>query len=342
MTDTQQTVLVTGATGFIASHTLLALHKAGYHLRGTARSAAKAEKLNDTLSNYAGEPIHVELVSADLMSDEGWAEACEGCDHVIHMASPFLSTVPKDPMELIAPARDGALRVLRAAKAAGLKRVVMTSSFAAVGYGWGGERPPVLNETHWSNPDNLKDNTAYTRSKTIAEKAAWDYVRGEGEGLELTTINPVAVLGPAMSADVSTSLELVTQPMQKKLPKAPKISFGVVDVRDVADAHVCAMTHPEAAGERFILSERVMWMREMIHILAEAYPDRKLGSGELPSLLVKLAANFNPVIKQVVPELGCFRNTSSDKARETLGWEPRPAKDAILASAASLIELGVV
>ena len=335
-------VLVTGATGFIASHTLLALARAGYTVRGTARSASKAEALNRTLSAYAGQPVEIELVSADLTSDTGWDAAVADCQFVMHMASPIPSVLPKDPLELINPARDGALRVLKASKAASVRRVVMTSSFAAVGYGWGDARPDLLTEEHWSNPDNLKDNTAYTRSKTIAERAAWEYVNGEGEGLELSTINPVAVLGPAMSADVSASLELITQPMQKKLPAIPKLSFGVVDVRDVADAHVAAMTHPGAAGERFLVSESVLWFRDIVAILNEAYPERKLPTKELPSWLVRVLSNMNPVLKQIVPELGKFRNVSSEKARRVLGWQPRSAGDAVLSSAKTLVDLGAL
>ena len=333
-------VLVTGATGFIASHTILALINKGYEVRGTARSASKAEKLNATLSAYAGKPIEIELVSADLTSDDGWTEAMEGVTYLQHLASPIPNNLPKDPNELIIPAKEGALRALKAAKAAGVKRAVMTSSFAAIGYGWGDARPASRDETHWSNPDNLKDNTAYTRSKAIAEKAAWDYVKGDGQGLELATINPVAVLGPAMSGDVSASLELVTQPMENKVPAFPKLTFGIVDVRDVALAHVAAMEKPEAAGERFIVGDKVLSFTEIGDVLREAYPDRKLPKGELPNWLVRMLAVINPTLKQIVPELGKRRAYSNEKARSQLGLDFIPAKEAILASTNSLIELG--
>jgi dihydroflavonol-4-reductase len=335
-------VLVTGATGFIASHTILALLDAGHTVRGTARSAAKAAALNATLSAYSGRPIEIELVSADLSSDTGWAEAMVGIDYVQHLASPIPANLPRDPDELIIPARDGALRVLKAARASGVKRVVMTSSVAAIAYGWGDARPAVLNETHWSNPDNLADNTAYTRSKVIAEKAAWDYVNGEGKGLELSCINPVAVLGPAMSADVSASLELVTQPMQAKLPAYPQLTFGIVDVRDVALAHVRAMTEPRAAGERFLLGGEIVTFAELGEILRQAYPGRKLPKGELPNWLVRVLANLNPVLKQILPELGKRRAYSNQKARDILGIEPRSAKEAALASTETLMKLGAL
>ena len=333
-------VLVTGATGFIASHTILALVEKGYEVRGTARSASKAEALNATLSAYAGKPIEIELVSADLTKDEGWAEAMEGVTYLQHLASPIPNNLPKDPNDLIIPAKEGALRALRAAKGAGVKRAVMTSSFASIGYGWGDSRPEVLDESHWSNPDNIKDNTAYTRSKAIAEKAAWNYIEGDGAGLELAVINPVAVLGPAMSADVSASLELVTQPMLNKVPAFPKLTFGIVDVRDVAAAHVAAMEKPEAAGERFIVGDRVLSFSEIGDVLREAYPSRKLPKGELPSWLVRMLTLVNPTLKQIVPELGKHRGFTNEKSKSALGIDYIPAKDAILASTNSLIELG--
>jgi len=333
-------VLVTGATGFIASHTILALIEKGYEVRGTARSADKAARLNAILSDYAGKAIEIELVSADLTRDDGWSEAMEGVTYLQHLASPIPNNLPKDPNELIIPARDGALRALKAAKAAGVKRAVMTSSMAAIAYGWGDKRPDILDESHWSNPDNIKDNTAYTRSKAIAEKAAWNYVNGEGAGLELATINPVAVLGPAMSGDVSASLELVTQAMQNKVPAYPKLTFGIVDVRDVAKAHVEAMERPAAAGERFLVGNEVLSFSEIGEILREAFPDRKLPKGELPSWLVRMMVPLNPSLKQILPELGKRRAYTNAKAREQLGIDFIPAKEAIIASAQTLVDLG--
>lgn len=333
-------VLVTGATGFIASHTILALINKGYDVRGTARSASKAEQLNATLSAYAGKPIQIELVSADLTKDDGWAEAMDGVTYLQHLASPIPSNLPKDPNDLIIPAKEGALRALKAAKAAGVKRAVMTSSMASIAYGWGDSRPATLDESHWSNPDNIKDNTAYTRSKTIAEKAAWDYIQGDGAGLELATINPVAVLGPAMSGDVSASLELVTQPMLNKVPAFPKLTFGIVDVRDVALAHVAAMEKPEAAGQRFLVGDKILSFTQIGEILREAYPDRKLPKGELPSWFVRLLTLVNPTLKQIVPELEKERSFSNEKSKRVLGLDYIPAKEAVLASTNSLIDLG--
>lgn len=337
-------VLVTGATGFIAGHVILQLLDAGHEVRGTARAAGSAARLNEALSRYAGRPVAIDLVAANLERDDGWAEAVAGMDFVQHVASPFPSGVPKDPDELIRPATDGALRVLKASRAAGVKRVVMTSSMAAIAYGWGENRPAVLTEEHWSNPDNLKDNTAYTRSKTIAERAAWDYVNGEGEGLELAVINPAAVLGPVMSGDLSASLELLTMPLSGKIPAVPRIGFGIVDVRDVAAAQVAAMTVPGAAGERFLVSQPFMWFSDVADVLREAFPAyaRKLPKGTMPDFMLKIVAVFNPALKQVIPELGRQRQVSNEKARTVLGWTPRTAKDAIIDGAQSLIEAGVV
>lgn len=336
-------VLITGASGYIASWTILALLARGWRVRGTVRDLARTSELTAMLSRQAGRPIDMEWAQADLSSDTGWTGAVAGCEAVVHMASPFPVSVPRSPDELIRPAREGALRVLRAARAAGVKRVAMTSSFAAVGYGWGAQRPAMLTEEHWSNPDNLADNTAYTRSKTLAERAAWDFVRSpEGQGLELVCLNPVAVIGPAMSKDASASLELVSQPLAGKLPAAPRLFFGLVDVRDVAEAHARALEVPEAAGQRFILCERVMGYREIIPVLQATAPDRRLPKGELPDWLVRFVSNFNPILKQILPELGQVRQTTSDAARRVLGWQPRPAAESLSDCARSLIQLGVV
>ena len=337
-------VLVTGATGFIAGHVILQLLDAGHDVFGTARSAAKAKPLSRILSDYAGRPVEIGIIEADLNADAGWDEAVAGMDYVQHVASPFPATMPKDPDGLIGPARDGALRVLKAAKGAGVKRVVLTSSMAAIAYGWGDARPNPLTEEHWSDASDLKDNTAYTRSKTVAERAAWDYVNGEGQGLELAVINPSAVLGPVMSGDLSSSIAIITQLMTGKAPASPRVGFCVVDVRDVADAHVKAMTVPEAAGERFLAAGRFMWMSEVADVLRENFPDyrRKLPKGELPDWLLKAMTLINPPLKAIVPELGRERHCANDKARRILGWTPRVEEESIVESAQSLIDLNVI
>ena len=194
-------VLVTGASGFLAQHLILQLLARGHSVRGTLRSLKRADEVRSVLAKFDPRAKDIAFVEADLSTDAGWDDAVLNCDFVQHVASPFPAVHPKDEMELIRPARDGALRVLKAAKAAGVKRVVLTSSMAAIAYGHGDGRAEVSDETMWSNPDG-PDNTPYTKSKTIAERAAWDYVNGEGKGLELVTINPTGILGPALSADV--------------------------------------------------------------------------------------------------------------------------------------------
>lgn len=335
-------VLVTGATGFVASHLILALLEKGYEVRGTARSAAKAGRLNQILSDYAGKPVEIELLSADLNNDAGWAEAMRGVTYVQHVASPFPATEPSTADELIRPARDGALRVLKAAKAAGVKRVVLTSSVAAVDVGWRKNAPAAFDESHWTRMENLDHVSFYAQSKTLAEQAAWDYVRGEGMGLELAVINPTAVLGPAMSDDVSTSLSMVIGPLKRAMPAYPKLHQGIVDVRDVAKAHIAAMEKAEAAGQRFIACSETLWFNHVGAVLSGAYPDRKLPKGVLPTWLVRLMSNVNPALKPLLPNLSRQRVYDNRKAREVLGIDFIPAKQSILESAESAIRLGMV
>ena len=336
-------VLVTGASGFVAQHVILQLLEKGYEVRGTLRSLKRADEVRAVLSKYTPKAAGIELVEADLGADAGWADAVKGCSFVQHVASPFPAVHPKDESELIRPAVDGALRVLKAAKAAGVKRVVMTSSVAAIAYGLGIARPEVVDETNWSNP-NGPDNTPYTKSKTLAERAAWDYVNGEGKGLELAVINPTGIFGPALSKDVSTSLEIPIRLLNGKTPGLPRLGFSMVDVRDVAACQLAAMTVPAAAGERFIASEDFLWFSECAAILRQAFPAyaKKIPKRLVPDFVIRLMAIVQPIYKQTLTELGRTRRASNAKARRVLGVEFRTAKDALIASARSLIELGVV
>jgi dihydroflavonol-4-reductase len=336
-------VLVTGASGFLAQHVILQLLEKGYEVRGTLRSMKRADEVRAILGKYDARAASIEFVEADLGADAGWAEAVKGCTYVQHVASPFPAVHPKDESELIRPAVDGALRVLKAAKAAGVKRVVMTSSVAAIAYGLGAARPNVVDETSWSNPDG-PDNTPYTKSKTLAERAAWDYVGHEGKGLELAVINPTGIFGPALSRDVSTSLEIPIRLLNGKTPALPRLGFSMVDVRDVAQCQVEAMTNPAAAGERFIASEEFLWFTECAEILRKEFPsyDKKIPRRVAPDLVIRLMAMVQPVYKQVLTELGRTRRASNAKATRVLGVHFRTAKEALIASAKSLIELGVV
>jgi nucleoside-diphosphate-sugar epimerase len=337
-------VLVTGGSGFIATHCMLQLLAAGYRVRTTVRSLAREAEVRATL-NAAGADAGDRLAffAADLMADAGWAEAAVGCDFVLHVASPFPVNVPRHEDELIVPAREGALRVLRAARGAGVKRVVQTSSFAAIGYG----HPEVVRpftEHDWTAPEG-GGVTAYAKSKTLAERAAWDFMAREGGDMELAVINPVGVFGPALGADFSTSIEIIKRMMDGALPALPRITFGVVDVRDVADLHLRAMTDPAAAGERFLaVAGEFVSMRDIGLILKSRMGSagRRVPTRELPDWLLRIVALFDPSVGQIVPELGKRKTATNEKARRVLGWSPRSAEDAIVATAESLVRLGLL
>jgi nucleoside-diphosphate-sugar epimerase len=337
-------VLVTGGSGFIGSRCILSLLDGGYRVRTTVRSLQREVEVRDTLrAGGAADADGVAFAAADLMSDDGWAEAVEGCDHILHVASPFPNDVPKHEDELIVPARDGALRVLRAARDAGVKRVVLTSSFAAIGYG----HPPseqTFTEESWTDLDG-RGVSAYVKSKTVAERAAWDFVEAEGGDLELAVINPVGVFGPVLGADYSTSIGLVRRLVGGEMPGVPQMSFGAVDVRDVADLHISAMTNPAARGERFLATAGdFMTIKEMADVLRDRLGDagRRVPTRVLPNLVVRAASLFDAPVRQIVPELGTRKNGSSEKARRLLGWQPRSREDAIVATAESLLALGLV
>jgi dihydroflavonol-4-reductase len=335
-------VLVTGAAGFIATHCLLALHRSGYALRGTLRQRARRDELLLVLQRAAGEPVPVECVEADLLRDDGWAEAMRGVDGVLHVASPLPRVLPRDPEDLIRPAREGALRVLRAAGVGGVRRVVMTSSTAAICYGRGALGRPFT-ERDWSDPEG-RDNSSYTRSKTYAERAAWDFVRESGAKLELTTVNPGAVLGPVLEKDYGTSAEIVLKLLNGDFPGIPDFDFPIVDVRDVAALHVAALESREAAGQRFLCVAGNMTMREIAAVLRAHLPERaaRLPRRELPHWLVRLASRFDPVTRGVVFELGIRRECDTRAAQTRLGWKPRPVAESVRDTADSLIAQGLV
>jgi nucleoside-diphosphate-sugar epimerase len=334
----EQLVLVTGGSGFIGAHCIKRLHQDGYRVRTTVRSLAREAEVREMVGDGP-----LELAVADLTADDGWAEAVAGCDYVLHVASPFPLAQPKNEDELIVPARDGALRVLRAARDAGVRRVVLTSSFAAIGYGHG-QPDTAYDETSWTDVDG-PGVSAYAKSKTVAERAAWDFVEAEGGSLELAVVNPVAVLGPLLGPDASTSIELVKRLIDGSMPGTPKVGYGLVDVRDVADLHVRAMTMPAAAGERFLaIGEDFRWISEMGGWLREALPDRakKIPKRELPNLLVRVAARFDGSLRQLTPELGVSKHATNEKARRVLDWAPRTDREAVVATAESLLALGLV
>jgi dihydroflavonol-4-reductase len=338
------TILVTGGSGFIGSHCILQLLATGHQVRTTVRSVRREAEARAVLKE-AGATLgdRVNFITADLESDAGWSEAVAGCEYVLHVASPFPQSVPKREDELIVPAREGALRVLRAARDGGVKRVVLTSSFAAIGYGHRPQHRP-FDETNWTNLSG-NDVGPYGKSKTLAERAAWDFIGREGGNLELAVINPVGVLGPVLGPDYSTSILLVQRLMDGAIPGVPRLCFGVVDVRDVADLHIRAMSDPAAKVERFLaVAGDFVWMRDIANILKRRMGTaaRRVPTWQLPDWLVRVGAMLDPAVKQILPELGRTKNATGEKARRVLGWTPRSNEDAIVATATSLWELGLL
>jgi len=336
-------VLVTGGSGFVASRCILQLLAGRYRVRATVRHADRIGVVRAMLTQGGVDPgDRLSFVIADLEQDAGWPEAVAGCAFVLHVASPLPVRAPAHEDDLIRPARDGALRVLRAARDAGVRRVVLTSSFAAVGYGQPARR--TFDETNWTDL-TTRGLSAYVKSKTLAERAAWDFIARDGGGLELATINPVGVFGPVLGPDYAASITLVRRILEGRLRSSPRFCFGVVDVRDVADLHLRAMTHPAARGERFIAcGGDFIWMVEIARILRRCLgaSARSVSTRELPDWPLRLVALFSRSLRQMLPELGKYKTASNEKARRVLGWTPRSNEEAIAASGESLVQLGLL
>jgi len=338
------TVLVTGGSGFIGAHTILQLLAGGHQVRTTVRSLKREGDVRAMLKVGGVEAGNrLSFIAADLEKDAGWREAVAGCEYVLHVASPLPPSVPKNEDELIVPAREGTLRVLRASRDAGVKRVVLTSSFAAIGYGYKSRTTP-FNETDWTDLDG-EVVAPYQKSKTLAERAAWDFIAKEGGALELSVVNPVGVFGPVLGPDYSASILIVQRMMDGALPGAPQLYFGVVDVRDVADLHIRAMAHPAAKGERFLaVAGDFMSMLDIAKVLKARMgaAGKKAPTRELPNWLVRIAALRDPAIRLILPELGKLKNASNEKAKRLLGWAPRSNEESIVATAESLVRLGLL
>jgi len=324
----RQTVLVTGGSGYLGGWCLVELLRRGYRVRTTVRDLAREGEVRAALAPEVDPGDRLAFFAADLNDDTGWPQAVEGCDYVLHVASPFPPRQPKDPEELIVPAREGTLRVLAASLDAGARRIVVTSSVAAI---TGGDKPASgpLTEQNWSDPDN-PNLSPYARSKTIAERAAWDFLAARNATEKLAVVNPGAILGPVLSEDRSYSLEAIER-LLRGMPGVPRIGFSFVDVRDVADLEIRAMTAPEAAGERFIASERFLWMAEVAAILRERLGEdaAKVPTRAVPNLVVRTMGVFDPSIRSITGQLGKKTELSSEKARTRLGWSPRPSEDTI-------------
>jgi nucleoside-diphosphate-sugar epimerase len=330
------TVLVTGASGFIAMHCVLQLLQAGYRVRGTLRSPAREEKLRATFAQHTTAGDRLEFVTADLLSDDGWAAAVAGCRYVLHVASPTAN--PKDENEAIIPARDGTLRVLQAAANAGVRRVVLTSSIAAIVQGHD-SLDRTFTEDDWSNAD--APIGAYGKSKTLAERAAWDFVEKlpPEQGMELTSINPSYVLGPLLDDDEPDSAAIVGKLIRREVPGCPRFGFTLVDVRDVASAHLLAMTSPQAAGKRFICYAEFFWMRDIALVLEKHLAPRgyRIPTRPLPNIIVRLFAPFDAEVRRLLPNIGQRVKVSSERLQTTLDWRPRPVEQAITDTADTII-----
>lgn len=341
--DNKELVLVTGGAGFIAAHCMILLLKEGYRVRATLRSLSREAEVRAMLEEggiEAGEQLT--FIQADLSSDTNWKEAATGCTYVLHIASPTPIVHYKDENEMIIPAREGVLRVLRAARDAGVKRVVLTSAIGAIVYGHPNQSAPYDEKT-WTNTSGK--TPPYQKSKTLAEHAAWEFIKNEGRGLELSVVNPTAVMGPVLGADYSHSIHIIKKMLAGKMPGCPKINSCFVDVRDVASLHLLAMTHPAANGERFIATAgESIWLTQVARILKEHLGDAaaKVNVKELPNILLRLASLKDPMLKSTVPLLGRIMNTTSAKAIRLLGWSPRSTEEAILATAESLIRLNLI
>ncbi|MFQ6600992.1 SDR family oxidoreductase [Flavobacterium sp. C3NV] len=340
MIHTHQKVLVTGGTGFVAIHSILQLLNRGYQVRTTIRSIKSKDKIFEMLKNGGITDFSkLDFIEADLTSNKNWLEAMIDCQYVLHIASPIFLRLPKNEDEMIRPAVDGTLRVLKAAREAGVKRVVMTSNFGAVGYSHK-DKNTIITEESWTNP-NEKGLSTYNKSKVLAEQAAWDFMKTEGGSLELSVINPMGIFGPSLSHDLSSGFEMLKKLLDGTMKAVPDIRLGIVDVRDVAELHILAMENLDAKGERFLaLSGGTMSLLEIVKLLKQKMPYvvEKASTKSLPTFIIRLSALFNDQAKAILPLVGIYREASNEKARTVLGWKPRNNEEAIMATVISLIK----
>jgi nucleoside-diphosphate-sugar epimerase len=339
-------VLVTGPSGYVAGHCILRLLNDGYKVRGTLRSLQRAGEVRQWLTKTRGgiDPGDaLSFVEAELTASKGWDGAMEGVRYVLHVASPIPPSMPKHPDDLIVPAREGTLNVMRAASRSAVERVVQTSSSTAILYGSDDPNAHLFTETDWTNP-NHKDNVPYTRSKTIAEKAAWAELPKLQRPLEWVALNPGLVLGPVLDKDASASVQIVAKLLRGEIPGLPRIGYAVVDVRDLADLEVRAMTAPRAAGQCYIGSGPFISMSDIAHILKHRLGEKakKVPTRKLPDWLVRFVGLFDSEVRGQLFELGKVRQPSSAKAVKELGWSSRPVEDTIIDTATSLEAVGAV
>ncbi|OHT77805.1 epimerase [Mycobacteroides chelonae] len=336
----RERVLVTGGSGFIARWTIAELLQRGYGVRATVRDSTKEESVRSAVTRATDLADQIQFAHTDLTRAEGWASAVDGCDYVLHVASPLTPDNPREPDALLRPAREGTLNVLRAATAAGVRRVVMTSAANAASpssYTQDG----ITDETLWTDPDQ-PGLPPYRRSKTIAEQAAWDFMKTYDGATELTTVLPGAVFGPVLGADNSGSVQVIARLLSGSMPGTPRIGLEVVDVRDLVDLHLRAMTSPRAAGERFLGTGEFMWMSDIAAVLKEHLGQNaaKVPTRGLPNIVVRALALLNPDLRAIAPGLGRRNRHSTAKAQQVLGWSPRPGAETVVDCARDLIAHG--
>lgn len=336
-------VLLTGITGFLGSHTAIQLLEKGYEVIGTLKDVGKIPSIRAVIAQHTVNMNRLTLTEADLTDQDIWFQLTKNVDYVQHIASPFPRELPKNEIDLINPARSGTLHVLKAAAANGVKRVVLTSSIAAIVYGKEKmELGKIFNENDWTNEHHKKDNTPYFKSKTIAEKAAWAFLESDRSTLELTTVLPGAILGPILEDDFGTSANIVIKILDGSSPALPQIGFDIVDVRSVADLLIKAMESPQAANNRYIASSGYLTFKEIAHILRKQFPDRKIPTSELPNFAVRLFSNFDATLKPVLIDLGKKRKVDITKAKKELQWQPLSAEEAVISCAKSIFDIGIL
>jgi dihydroflavonol-4-reductase len=331
-------VLVTGATGYIGLHCIHQLLNQGYAVNGSVRSPERKDEIFEALKNHNTSTEHLNLFTFDLNDDEGWDQGMEGCDYLLHVASP-IALENHDEDFFVKPAVAGVKRAMKFAKKHNVKKVVLTSSVAAIFETM--ETKSYYDETDWSDPDNPAISH-YSKSKTLAEKAAWDYVEKENHPFELAVINPALVIGPSLSGDLGESNKAIVMVATGKMPVAVPLQFGYVDVRDVAEAHILAMQNPASNGERFALAEKDLWYKDVAKVLKENGFD-KAPTFAVPVWLAKILANFSKELKLTLPYLGRLRSVkNASKAKDILGWKPRPAEESILEIAQQIQDMGLI
>ncbi|HAA16834.1 MAG TPA: hypothetical protein DCE41_36020 [Cytophagales bacterium] len=332
-------ILVTGASGFIASHIIIQLLEKGYAVRGTVRKLSRAESIRAIIAKHA--PVDdLTFAEAELMDAASWQAAVAGCDGVMHVASPISTNLPKDRNEMIIPAKEGTRNVLQAAMDKGVERVIITSSMATIQYD---QKAPeqAYTEDHHTDPES-PEASAYVSSKTYAEQLAWEMAKESGGKLKVTTIHPGLVLGPVLEKDYGTSAEVVKRLMDGSFPMMPKMGMTMVDVRDTAAMHLLALENDASVGERFVCSGPFLQFGELAAVLRKQYPKAKIPTRNMPNWFVRIFSLVMPELKQLLPELDVDRSVSWKKAKSILGWEPRPVEESILTTAETLYKFEIL